>query len=897
MITITIKNCNVCELSGPAKFTNRLYNIFRIKHPDAWHILMYSRANNWDGYVKYISDYGQFRIGLLNKVYQECIKTGQKVKIIDQRPKLGITPEVPNQLGDKLLREVQKKALEKILFNKVGDTPFIICASDLAVNFGKCIGKDSLVYTDHGVKKISDMMDRDGKLNKSYKVLGKDGLYHKITAGVYNRIKAIKITTKMGYTQICGFDRHRYFTVNSQGNLDWVLANTLKIGDSIPIYKPKIKSKFKSNQKWLDEAYLMGNLHGNGCIRKISDSRIHISISGVDTENRDEIINILNSISKTNVKYTPHRRIKNGWYISKSDKELSRLLLSKYPELVNDSHHKVIPDIIMNAPTDIRCQYIAGLWDTDGSKHNKVREYSFSSVCEENIHRLQLLLLSIGIHSFVSPKETLYKGKKGVTYRLRIPSTQVDKFQELIPMRISRKRYINRPIRNHYGDKLPVEIGKVVRDIYLKQSNTKGIFPDLNRTIRNQLRDISRLTLSTLEEFCRYNSNNQWLKDILNFSKEVYWDKIKSIEVIPEYDCYDICVEDVHHYIADGFICHNTLIFCGLHQAFKRKLKTVLLLNSSDLFNQFKTEIPQLLPGEDIAFIQGSKCNNWGNFNVCMVQSLAANIRKYQKFLSEVDMVLIDEADVIDNKTYKTVIQHLYNSRIRVGLSGTIYMSQLKKKLVHNMNIMSFIGDKVNEVKLAEMVKKGYSTPIVCKMIYAPFKYSGNDDYPTEYKKVITDNVKAYELSLRRTKFNLRYNRLPMLIVCKFIDHCEKLYKYYIEHLGDKYTIQYVHHNTKGRDEILRQFRNGEIDILIATTIISRGQNFPELKYLQNTASMDSNEKSLQILGRLARTHMSKKKAYLDDLVFPGNYLKRHGNHRKNYYLKEKLKVIKIENP
>lgn len=477
MITITIKNCNVCELSGPAKFTNQLYNIFRIKHPDAWHIRMYSRANNWDGYVKYISDYGQFRIGLLNKVYQECIKTGQKVKIIDQRPKLGITPEVPNQLGDKLLREVQKKALEKILFNKVGNIPFIICASDLAVNFGK------------------------------------------------------------------------------------------------------------------------------------------------------------------------------------------------------------------------------------------------------------------------------------------------------------------------------------------------------------------------------------------------------------------------------------TLIFCGLHQAFKRKLKTVLLLNSSDLFNQFKTEIPQLLPGEDIAFIQGSKCNNWGNFNVCMVQSLSANIRKYQKFLSEVDMVLIDEADVIDNKTYKTVIQHLYNSRIRVGLSGTIYMSQLKKKLVHNMNIMSFIGDKVNEVKLVEMMEKGYSTPIVCKMIYAPFKYSGNDDYPTEYKKVITDNVKAYELSLRRTKFNLRYNRLPMLIVCKFIDHCEKLYKYYTKHLGDEYTIQYVHHNTKGRDEILRQFRNGEIDILIATTIISRGQNFPELKYLQNTASMDSNEKSLQILGRLARTHMSKKKAYLDDLVFPGNYLKRHGNHRKNYYLKEKLKVIKIENP
>lgn len=278
-----------------------------------------------------------------------------------------------------------------------------------------------------------------------------------------------------------------------------------------------------------------------------------------------------------------------------------------------------------------------------------------------------------------------------------------------------------------------------------------------------------------------------------------------------------------------------------------------------------------------------------------MVQSLSSNIKRYQRFLSEIDMVLIDEADVIDNKTYKTVIQHLYNSRIRIGLSGTIYMSDQKKKLIHNLNIMSFIGDKVNQVKLVDMIEKGYSTPITCKLVYAPFKYSKEVDYPTEYKEVICDNKEAWKFSLDRTRYNLKRKRLPALIVCKFIDHCENLYKYYVKHLGNDYSIQYVHHKTKGRDKILQDFREGRIDVLIATTIISRGQNFPELKYLQNTASMDSNEKSIQILGRLARTHMNKKKAYLDDLQFPGHYLKRHGNHRKTYYQKENLKVIKVE--
>ena len=477
MITIIIKNCNICEIQGPAKYLLKLFEAFKVKHPNAWHIRMYGRTD-WDGFIKYISETGTFKIGLLNKVYNKCREFGLKVKIIDNRLPLEVKPVIPEVIGDKTIRPIQREALEKIVNNRVGNIPFLICASDLAVNFGK------------------------------------------------------------------------------------------------------------------------------------------------------------------------------------------------------------------------------------------------------------------------------------------------------------------------------------------------------------------------------------------------------------------------------------TLIFCGLHESFQRKLKTVLLLNSTDLFKQFKTEVPELIPGEDVAFIQGSKCSEWGNFNVCMVQSLAANIKRYQRFLSEVDMVLIDEADVIDNKTFKTVIQHLYNSRVRIGLSGTLYMSDLKKKLVHNMNIMSFIGDKVNQVKLKDMMKAGYSTPIVVKMVYAPFKSPvDGEDYSTEYQETISNNEDAWKLSYDRAMWNMNLGRLPMLIVCKFIPHCENLYKYYTKRLKKTgLKIAHVHHNTKERDEILQAFREGKIDILIATTIISRGQNFPEMKYLQNTASMDSNEKSIQILGRLARTHMSKKKAYLDDLVFPGKYLRRHGNHRKNYYLKERLKVILIEN-
>lgn len=137
-----------------------------------------------------------------------------------------------------------------------------------------------------------------------------------------------------------------------------------------------------------------------------------------------------------------------------------------------------------------------------------------------------------------------------------------------------------------------------------------------------------------------------------------------------------------------------------------------------------------------------------------------------------------------------------------------------------------------------------------------------------------------------------------MLIVTKFIDHCEKLAQFYQERaksLGLNWKISYVHHMTKDRNRILEDFRTGEIDVLIATTIISRGKNFPTLRYLQNTASMDSNEKSIQILGRLVRQSEGKSKAYLDDLMFPGHYLARHAKHRRAYYKKEKLRVLDVK--
>lgn len=350
----------------------------------------------------------------------------------------------------------------------------------------------------------------------------------------------------------------------------------------------------------------------------------------------------------------------------------------------------------------------------------------------------------------------------------------------------------------------------------------------------------------------------------------------------------------------------KTLIMTALYLTYGRQLRTLLITNDSDWLNQARTEFKDYLPDEDITFIQGTKnLNKWTNFNIGMVQTLSRNIRKFQNELTKIDMVLVDEADLGGSKSYQNVLTHLWNTRIRIGLSGTIYLSKFMKDRLKNWNLESFFGPKIAEFKLADSTKKGYATPVVVKAIdYKPYYGNWESDstnYKDEYDDTIIYNEVAYKMVFNRVQYNCVRERFPMLIVCKYVKHCENLYKYLQSRNNGKrkVSIAYVHVDTpsKQRNKILNDFREGKIEILISTTIIARGKNFPLLKVMINASGFKAEEKTIQFLGRLVRLHKSKSKAYLDDIQYPGYYLGKHSRARIRSYRKQGYKVILINKP
>jgi len=347
---------------------------------------------------------------------------------------------------------------------------------------------------------------------------------------------------------------------------------------------------------------------------------------------------------------------------------------------------------------------------------------------------------------------------------------------------------------------------------------------------------------------------------------------------------YPIGVEDV---ATNG---GKTTLMAGIFLAYKRKVPAIILIKDSDLFDQMKRELPLLIPKEDLGFIRGKEIN----FNLCtvaMVQTLSPKVSYFKNQLAKFGICLVDEADEGESKTYKTIIRALFNTFVRVGLSGTIYQSKLKKHESKNMNLRSFFGDVVFKITKKEMVELGHSTKPVIRM------YPGNEhirikgDYALEYKQGITLNKDRIRKGIKRSRYNFKLGRNKQLIVFKYEEHGELLYKMFKKELGNKYKIAWVHHKTKNRKQILLDFRDGKIDILIASFIVKRGKNFPLINYIQNQAGSDSQSTISQLMGRGERKDDSKKKFNMDDFFDQGHYLMRHSKHRLTYYKAEGFTV------
>lgn len=338
----------------------------------------------------------------------------------------------------------------------------------------------------------------------------------------------------------------------------------------------------------------------------------------------------------------------------------------------------------------------------------------------------------------------------------------------------------------------------------------------------------------------------------------------------------------------------SAFIFLALNQE-----KTIYLMNSSELYRDAINDIPKII-NQSVGYLQGSKIK-WDNFMVCMAPSLKNRLKndpEVRKKIAEYKVLVVDECDMSANKTNKEVISSLYNTVARIGLSGTVNASKLKKDQIKNLTVEGFFGKQLSEVSNKTLIEKGVSSNVMVRFVRGNEEPHDQNDikalggWMLAYDKYIISNKERNLKVVKRSIVHWKAGRTNQLIIAQRHKHIKKLMRLYEKAikqgaLPENTKIDWVHHDRKDRAEIVDKFKRGEIDILIGSMILKRGKNFPLMKFMINAGAGKSPENILQLLGRAFRGC-----EHYEDMFDEGYQFKSWSRRRAAYYKNEKLDVL-----
>ena len=213
---------------------------------------------------------------------------------------------------------------------------------------------------------------------------------------------------------------------------------------------------------------------------------------------------------------------------------------------------------------------------------------------------------------------------------------------------------------------------------------------------------------------------------------------------------------------------------------------------------------------------------------------VVATTHQLLKFYHAFDLLIVDEVDAfpyVDNSVlYYAVNQCVKEEGLRIFLTATS-TDELDKKV------------RTGELKRLSLPRRFHGNPLI---IPKPVWLSDFNHYIE--KSQLSPKLKSYIKKQRRTSY-------PLLIFASEIKKGEKLKKLLQEQFPNE-NIGFVSSVTVDRLEQVQAFRDGELTILISTTILERGVTFPcvDVFVVEANHRLFTKSSLIQIGGRVGRS-------------------------------------------
>ena len=213
---------------------------------------------------------------------------------------------------------------------------------------------------------------------------------------------------------------------------------------------------------------------------------------------------------------------------------------------------------------------------------------------------------------------------------------------------------------------------------------------------------------------------------------------------------------------------------------------------------------------------------------------VVATTHQLLKFYQAFDLLIVDEVDAfpyVDNPTlYHAVKNSVKENGLRIFLTATS-TDELDRKV------------RSGELKRLSLPRRFHGNPLI---IPKPVWLSDFNRYLD--KKCLSPKLKSYIEKQRKTGY-------PLLLFASEIKKGEQLKEILQEQFPNE-KIGFVSSVTEDRLEQVQAFRDGELTILISTTILERGVTFPcvDVFVVEANHRLFTKSSLIQIGGRVGRS-------------------------------------------
>ncbi len=432
-----------------------------------------------------------------------------------------------------------------------------------------CLTGDTLVYSPNQAKYIP-IRDLVGHSNQDVCALDISSYKLQVSPATKafstGRKPVFRLTTSTGRT-IRATANHKFLAIDG-----WKRLDELGSGSHIAIPRVLPSPQKDASQMTNSEAALLGHLLGDGCI--ITHNSIQYITKDFDLAQK---VSELAKVCFGELLSLHTKRVGQCYRVCLSSTHgLTHAINNPLTVWLNEinasdlrTNEKRLPAILYKQSNEVIATFLRHLWAANGCvktlKKDKRPEIYYDFRSEALTRDLQSLLLRLAINGRLSRYEQ--KGKSRHQFYVKISGIEdMSKFMALIGAvghtRTSQlaliSKHISASIRNPNKDIIPSVVCRAhaVSALEIANLSARQIHPQLDTSNHGSTLNKAGLLRQPTAQVADKDKSSQHL---MLASSEIYWDRIVSVEPEGVEEVFDLTVSELHNFIANDIIVHNSI--------------------------------------------------------------------------------------------------------------------------------------------------------------------------------------------------------------------------------------------------------------------------------------------------------------------------------------------------